>query len=142
MPIIVAVDGDRSEEILVTEGEKLAKAFDLELQVVHVMNRDSFRDLEEQSVEDTGKTISLDDIRSMAREIASAAISDAGVDATAVGLVGDPANEVVKYAKNHATPYLVIGGKKRSAVGKALFGSTTQSILLNSDIPVVTVMGK
>lgn len=104
------------------------------------MNRDMFRDLEEQSVEETGEAVSLDDVRSMSREIAVEAITDAGVDATAVGLVGEPSNEVVKYVKNHETSYLVIGGKKRSAVGKALFGSATQSILLNADIPVVTMM--
>ncbi|UHH24021.1 universal stress protein [Halobacterium noricense] len=126
---------------LVTEGAKLANAFDEELEVVHVMKRETFRELEEESVEETGKTVSLDNVRAMAREISSDAIEDADVDGTAVGLVGKPADEIVKYATKHDASYLVVGGRKRSAVGKAIFGSVTQSILLDAESPVVAVMG-
>lgn len=141
MPVIVAVDRDRPETELVAEGAKLADAFGEKLQVVHAMSRETFRSLEEQSVEETGKTVSLDDVRAMARDIAADAIEDTDVEATAVGVVGDPEDAIVTYAENEDASYLVIGGRKRSAVGKAIFGSVTQSIIINSDIPVVTVIG-
>jgi hypothetical protein len=43
------------------------RGFSEELRVIHVMNCDMFRGLEEQSVEETGEAVSLDDVRSMAR---------------------------------------------------------------------------
>lgn len=141
MPVIVAVDRDRPEIELVQEGAKLADAFGEELQIVHAMSRETFRSLEEQSVEETGKTVSMDDVREMAREVAEDAATEAGVEATAVGLVGDPEDAVAQYAEKEDASYLVVGGRKRSAVGKAIFGSATQAIILNSDVPVVTVIG-
>lgn len=140
MSIVVAIDRDRSESELVTEGAKLADAFDEELQVVHAMTRDTFRSLEEQSVAETGKTVSIDDVREMAREVAADAIDEADVEATAVGLIGDPEDTIAQYAEKENASYLVVGGRKRSAVGKAIFGSATQAIILNSDVPVVTVI--
>ena len=38
------------------------------------------------------------------------------------------------------TDYLGLGGRRRSPVGKAAFGSVTQSVLLEASIPDVTVL--
>jgi nucleotide-binding universal stress UspA family protein len=59
---------------------------------------------------------------------------------TPVGLVGDITDEILEYAAEHDARYLVIGGRRRSKVGKAFFQSTTQNILLRADRPVITVM--
>lgn len=60
-------------------------------------------------------------------------------DYQVVGRVGTPGKKVVEYAEEVDARYLVVGGGARSPVGKALFGSETQSILLNANLPVVTV---
>ena len=140
MSIIVAVDRDRSQRELVAEGVKLADALNEELQVVHVMSQRAFREIEEQSVKETNKTIAINEIRKRTEEIAADAASEVDVAATPVGLVGDPADEIVSYANENNASYLLIGGRRRSAVGKALFGSVTQSVLMAASVPVVTVM--
>ena len=58
------------------------------------------------------------------------------------GRVGEPVEEILAEADRRGAQYLVIGGRKRSPTGKALFGSKTQSILLTADLPVVTVMSE
>ncbi|MFD1685019.1 universal stress protein [Halobellus litoreus] len=58
------------------------------------------------------------------------------------GRVGDVTEEILHVADEADPRYLVVGGRKRTPVGKAIFGSVTQSLLLEADRPVVTVMSE
>jgi nucleotide-binding universal stress UspA family protein len=51
----------------------------------------------------------------------------------------DPAEAVLDEIKTHDVSRLVIGLKRRSPVGKALLGSISQRLLLESPVPVVAV---
>ena len=51
----------------------------------------------------------------------------------------DPAEAVLDEIKAHEVSRLVIGLKRRSPVGKALLGSVSQRLLLESPVPVVAV---
>lgn len=57
-----------------------------------------------------------------------------------VGHVGSVVAELLDIAEEIDPRFMVVGGRKRTPVGKAIFGSNTQSILLKSKKPVVTVM--
>ncbi|MDL5363447.1 universal stress protein [Halalkalicoccus sp. NIPERK01] len=141
MVVIAAVDSQATGSAVVSEGRTLADAMGEPLHVVHVLNQSRFRELERTSLDETGEPIDVETIREMATDIAddvASATLETGY--TAVGLVGDPAEAVLKYAANEDASYLAIGGRKRSKVGKALFGSVTQSVLLDADVPVLTVM--
>ena len=50
-----------------------------------------------------------------------------------------PGEDIVKFATDHHVEEIVIGVKRRSKVGKLLFGSNAQFIVLNAGCPVVTV---
>lgn len=52
---------------------------------------------------------------------------------------GDPADEIVEYADSVDADTIIIPGRKRSPVGKAVFGSVTQDVILDSDRPVTIV---
>lgn len=137
MPVIAAVDRGEPTDRIVTEGRALADAFDTDLHIIHVLSRSEFVELERTSVEKSGEAVDMDRIRDYAREVAEEAAQDGD---TCVGLVGDAADQLVGYAEDHGASYLVVGGRQRSPVGKALFGSVTQEVLLSAPVPVVTIL--
>jgi len=49
--------------------------------------------------------------------------------------------QLVKFAENKNYQFIFIGISKRSKVGKSLFGSTAQYVILNAPHPVITVNG-
>lgn len=51
----------------------------------------------------------------------------------------DPATELIEAAEEHHAELLVIGLRRRSAVGKLLMGSTSQRVLLEAGCPVLAV---
>jgi nucleotide-binding universal stress UspA family protein len=52
---------------------------------------------------------------------------------------GDPDDEIIEYAESIDADTIIIPGRKRSPVGKALFGSVTQHVILHTDLPVTIV---
>lgn len=161
MTILVAINGEHIPSQTLREGYKLADQFDDTLVALHVMSQDVFDDIRGDS--GSGSTIpfapgiSYGEPKSDASD-QSYSIEDGERDAASVakdvatetldgiggihfeGLVGDPVKEVLDEAKRCDARYVVIGGRKRSSVGKAVFGSSTQSILLQADRPVLVVM--
>lgn len=51
----------------------------------------------------------------------------------------DPGEDLVRLAKEQKVGEIVMGVKRRSKVGKLVFGSTAQYVILNAPCPVVTV---
>ena len=52
-----------------------------------------------------------------------------------------PGEQLVKFSEGKDYEFIFIGISKRSKVGKLLFGSTAQYIILNAPYPVITVNG-
>lgn len=135
MTVVAAVDRTDRAAVVVEEAARLGEA----VEVVHVLSREEFVSLERTSVSGTGEAVPVDDVQKMAEQIAANAIAEANVQANAFGLMGDPAEEIVQYASEREANYIVVAGRKRSPVGKAVFGSVVQSVLLNAVCPVVSL---
>ena len=139
MVIIAAIDRSDRASIVLAEAERLADAFETDAQAAHVLSKEEFVALQRSKVDETGSPIPTGAIQRAASEIATEIVEEAGFEMDAVGLVGTPAEELISHATEHEAEYVVLAGRERSAVGKALFGSTAQAVILHGHLPVVFV---
>ncbi|WP_440770285.1 universal stress protein [Natronorubrum sp. DTA28] len=70
---------------------------------------------------------------------AAAAFDEYGIDYEYYEASGEPAPELIAVADELDVDMLCLSGRKRSPTGKVVFGSVTQSVILGTDRPVVTV---
>jgi len=146
MVILAAVGEKRDPTKLIETAHELATAFDEELQVLHVLPEkeaeahfESIQSIDEFS--DYSFSIEVDRAEDIAQQFIEGALDeDPSGTVTAIGRIGDPTDEILSAIESIEPRYFVLGGKNRSPTGKALFGSVTQSVILNADRPVVTVM--
>jgi len=165
MTILTAIDGESIPSEAVVRGEELATALGVEHIVLHVMPQNVFEEFRSSTGGSSGRSVTtpasyggsnqparesiqgdeytVEDgerhATGVARDVVRETIDDPG-NTVIKGRVGEPVEEILAEADRRGAQYLVIGGRKRSPAGKALFGSKTQSILLEAEIPVVTVM--
>ncbi|MFV0437416.1 MAG: universal stress protein [Desulfopila sp.] len=73
-------------------------------------------------------------------EMAESFFSDQGLTCTTHLLIRNntAGEDIVSFAREHDVDEIVIGVKSRSKVGKLLFGSTAQYVILRAHCPVVT----
>ena len=67
------------------------------------------------------------------------AFDDAGVEYGVRGRIGPHGESIVDLAREVDADRVVVGGRKRSPAGKAVFGSTAQEVILNAPCPVTFV---
>lgn len=165
MSILTAIDGKQTRSKTVEIAKQLADTLDEELVALHVMPQAEFDAIRNEAVdwtiypvgeemfippplreklnyEPTDAPFNIEDAETQAAAVAMKIVKSTLQDDENVdyqGGVGDPAEEILNEAKRRQPRYLVIGGRKRSPVGKAVFGSITQSVLLNAESAVISV---
>lgn len=145
MVILAAVDVDREQDPVVTVAHDLASAYETKLYVLHVATEDEFRSHQRsvQEIDDFqeySKAQHSESAAKKARTVVKETLDETDGRVETIGRVGDPVQSILGAAEELDAQYVVIGGRKRSPTGKVLFGSTTQSVMLAADRPIVTVM--
>lgn len=136
MPVVAAVDQSERAESVIKQAKRLAECADVDLHVAHVGEAGVPRP-ESGYDPERNKVIARQQAVQTARNIASD-IENIG-EFDPVGLEGNPAEEILEYSVSQDAEYIVVSARKRSPLGQAVFGSVTQSLLLNADRPVVAV---
>lgn len=95
---------------------------------------------------DDGGTAFIDDLNQSLPEIRDVPdtvtlveerLVDAGIDVDRAEMVGDPADAILQVAREADVDAILLGVRKRSPVGKAIFGSVSQRVITDTDRTVI-----
>jgi len=151
MVILAAIGEEQRSTSIVEVGYDMATAYDDELVVVHVIpdedadsHLEAIREVAESVDSDQGNVSISQEIDRAARfadRVVRASLDEFDSDRiSTTGRIGKPTDEITAVADDLDARFVVIGGRKRSPVGKAIFGSVTQKVLLDSTRPVTAVI--
>jgi len=136
--LAVGTEDEERTERLADEIIALAEPADAEVVLTHVFDGEEFDEtsaklgFEPESGSSTPHAVAE-------RHRTTRALSEAGVRHSVRGAVGDLADEVVETAEGVGADRVVVGGRRRSPTGKAVFGSVAQEVMLSAPCPVTFV---
>jgi nucleotide-binding universal stress UspA family protein len=130
MKILVGYDGSNVARDALKLAAKRARVWGAKIDAINCMTQS--RNLEYKEIRKTEQNLEGD-----AHHILN---SDKVSYETHLLISGQDSGEsLVEYAEQNKVDEIIIGLQKRSKVGKLMFGSTAQYIILNAPCPVVSI---
>ena len=130
MKILVGYDGSNMAKAALELAKKRAKVWGAKIDVVNCMAQS--RNLEYGDIRKVEENLE-DEVRNILN-------SEKIPYETHLVVSGlESGEDLVQFAKENKIDEIIIGIRKRSKVGKLVFGSTTQYVILNAPCPVVSL---
>ena len=138
--ILTAIDFSESSDFAFEYALTLARQFQAELTVMHVINEPvdlrgfyvphiSFEKLEKE-IEEGAETMMQKFCRAKVRDFA---------DYDTLIVAGIPYEEILRIANDHEVSLIVLGTQGRKGIDHFLFGSTAERVVRNAKCPVMTI---
>jgi len=136
-------DKNRLDELSETVVQ-VAKPADATVVITHVFTPDQFQEISEDLGMPNLAETEVDEVLERHESVRhfEQVFDEHGVDYGVKGVVGDISDGIIDIAEETESDRVVVSGRTRSAVGKAVFGSTAQDVLLNAPCPVTYVKAK
>ena len=129
MKILVGYDGSKAAEDAIAMAQKHAKVFNADLNIMTSLLQ--------------SPTLSKADIEKAENKLEkykrSAELENIACETHACVSYQSPGEDLVQFADDHEIDEIVIGVRRRSKVGKMVFGSTAQFVILKASCPVLSV---
>jgi len=141
--VLLAIS-DEDDDVLPTLAEtalQTAEPASATVVSVHVFTQDQFSDLAAELDFPGATAEDIDEIvgRHEAVQYLEDVFVEHGVDYETSGVVGDVTDTLLATVDSVDADRLIIAGTTKTPVGKAIFGSTAQNVLLNAPCPVTYV---
>ena len=129
MKIIVAYKGTNVGRALLDIAVKHANAFNGSICIVSSLPGGESTEL--KAIQEAGKNL----------DKAKEYIKEQGIDSEVHLLIRglEPGEDILKFAEQNKADEIIIGVKSRSKVGKLVFGSNAQTVILGAHCPVLAV---
>lgn len=95
---------------------------------------------DDSTIEDSADMV--DPTRVQAVNAAKEFLKEQNIEVRVDGRGGEASSTIARVAEEINADSIFVGGPKRSPAGKALFGSVTQSIILNASTPVMVTIDR
>lgn len=134
--IVVGYDGSAQAKKALSKAKELADKFGAKIYIVHVI------DTAVLSLSDvfSSPTV-LASLREKAEQLVKEAVQTVGGNAEGKILEGDPAHEIVKFAREVNASLIVLGARGLSTIRRVLMGSVSSRVVQESPIDVLIVKG-
>lgn len=123
------------KSVLLGIDENVERAVSQAETVLDLFEHDSVRVYLLHDFVDNPEGASVTQVDSVKR--AKEVFEDAGVTVELREGSGDPAESILETADDIDADAICVAGRKRTPTGKALFGSVSQSVILNTERPVL-----
>jgi nucleotide-binding universal stress UspA family protein len=137
--VLIVLRNDEPDEELLAAANQHVVGTESSIVVCRFVDEAQYQSDVQQNARSGGE---MDDIESVENAAAETATSitesafDESVSKTAIGTVGPIPESVFDIIEEYDCNHIFLSGKKRSPVGKAVFGDVAQQILLEFDGPV------